>query len=126
MEVKFQQLVKGMLSSILHYFCKAFSLFPLFYESPLSSKVVLTGLCQAIFTSTCCVFQYMRSKREIGHGLSEGTFYYLRPVKCVSSKANHKSSSSTAFEWHIRLGHPNFNKLKLMVPSLDSSSQFLV
>lgn len=32
--------------------------------------------------------------------------------------------SLSTFEWHIWLGHPNLNKLKLMVPSLDNVYRF--
>lgn len=55
--------------------------------------------------------------------MSDGSLYYLHPVKHASSKAGLESPPSNAFQWHVRLGHPHLKKLKLMIPNLHSVSQ---
>lgn len=99
-------------------------LVPSFPISLLSVKQLCsTRLCHVIFTPSCCIFQDMRSKRVIGRGWLDGTLYYLWPAQQVISNASLCSSSSTTLQWHLRLGHLNLNKLKLMMPSLCSISQ---
>lgn len=98
---------------------------PSFPMSLLSIKrLCSTGGCQVIFTSSYCVFQDTKSKSEIGCRWSDGHLYYLKTASHKASQASLGSTSSTSFEWHLRLGHPNLNKLKLMVPSLQHVSQF--
>lgn len=41
-------------------------------------KLCSKGSCQVIFTSTCVFHDTKR--REIGHGSSDGTLYYLQPI----------------------------------------------
>lgn len=99
-------------------------LVPSFRINFLSVKLLCsTRLCQVIFTHSCCIFQDMRSKGEIGCGWLDGTLYYLWPAQQVIPNASSCSSSSTTLQWHLRLGHLNLSKLKLMMLSLSSISQ---
>lgn len=98
-------------------------LVPSFPTSLLSvNKLCSTGSCQVIFTPTCCIFQDTKTMKEIGRGLSDGNLYYLRSTTHISSAASHGTSMSTALKWHFRLGYPNLNKLKLVVPFLSNVS----
>lgn len=98
---------------------------PSFSLSLLSVKQLCTNrCCHTIFTSTCYIFQETKNWREICRGLCVGTLYYVLPYTRESPKVNNSSTPSTAFKWHLRLGHPNANKLKMMVPSLSSVSPF--
>lgn len=66
---------------------------------------------------------YFRTQsKEVGYGLSDGRLYYLWPLQHGLSSTS-LGVSSTALEWHLRLGHPNLNKLRLMVPSLTTVSK---
>lgn len=60
-------------------------------------------------------------RKEIGRGFIDGRLFYLCTGHPVSSKAA-LTSSSSAIDWHVRLGHPNPNKLKLLVPCLRQVS----
>lgn len=74
--------------------------------------------CEVLFTPTGCIFQEGMEGKEIGHGWSDGALYYLCATQCNSAAIGSGVSSSTALEWHFKLGHSNLNKLKLLVPSL--------
>lgn len=60
-------------------------------------------------------------RKEIGHGWSDGALNYLCATQCNSAAIGSGVSSSTALEWHFKLGHSNLNKLKLLVPSLHGA-----
>lgn len=97
-------------------------LVPSFPMSLLSvTKLCSNNLCQVVSTSTCYSFQDTRRKTEIWCGFIDGRLFLCTGHPDSSKVA--LTSSSSAFDWHVRLGHPNLNKLKLLVPSLQQVSQ---
>lgn len=78
--------------------------------------------CHVLFSSTHCLLQDATSKRQIGCGFSRRKLYYLSTNKTASSTIAVFSPKLSAMQWHVRLGHPNLNKLKLLVPTLGSVS----
>lgn len=60
------------------------------------------------------------SRRVIGCDRSKGKLYYLQIKQPELLKASVSTATADALDWHIRLGYPSLNKLKLVVPSLGS------
>ncbi|KAF5472720.1 hypothetical protein F2P56_009414 [Juglans regia] len=64
----------------------------------------------------------LKTGNKIGTGHETGGLYYL-DVKLSPTRAL-TSSSSSAYEWHCRLGHPSLSLLKLQVRNLGNVSPF--
>ncbi|TQD71560.1 hypothetical protein C1H46_042906, partial [Malus baccata] len=83
--------------------------------------------CLAIFSPTHCWFQDIRTKALIGHGRERGGLYYLDlPPDCEKTsyscqvEAKQFEASEKIWLWHKRLGHPSFQYLQYLFPSLFS------
>jgi hypothetical protein len=84
--------------------------------------------CCAIFFSTHCLFQDILTKKLIGLGRERGGLYYLDLKEAPVLEAGHVyqvgTEESKAREkiwlWHRRLGHPSFQYLQHLFPSLFS------
>lgn len=84
------------------------------------SKLTKLLNCSVTFYPSSCVFQDLKTKRTIGGGHESDGLYYLDSGPRAGAVALH--SSVSASQWHCRLGHPSLQKLKLLVPSLQSLS----
>ena len=83
--------------------------------------------CLAIFSPTHCWFQDIQTKALIGHGRERGGLYYLDlPPDCEKTsyscqvEAKQFEASEKIWLWHKRLGHPSFQYLQYLFPSLFS------
>lgn len=83
--------------------------------------------CNALFSSSKCVFQEKSMKRMIGNANYLGGLYLLEvePDNCKAmhtqlgvSSRRHSNSTDVILLWHKRLGHPNFVYLKHVMPHL--------
>ena len=105
------------LSSVLHV--------PSFPISLLSiSRITRNQNCSVTFFPSHCVFQDLLMRRTIGNGREENGLYLLEPQE-QPHKAHHStlagSTSNDILLWHRRLGHPAFDLLKFLFPSLLSN-----
>ncbi|CAL5418427.1 unnamed protein product [Camellia sinensis] len=103
------------LSSVLHV--------PTFSTNLLSVSSLTTSLnCSVTFFPTHCVFQDLATGKTIGNGRAQGGLYFLDAVPPVvpsqALKCTIGSSLSLLHQWHRRLGHPSFNVLEKLFPSL--------
>ncbi|KAF3772292.1 hypothetical protein EJ110_NYTH58301 [Nymphaea thermarum] len=72
-------------------------------------KFTKTTNCIVVFLPTCCAFQDPLSRKLIGVGnLSGGLYHLLLPTNSHALFAS--PSNKTTHIWHMRLGHPSFDK----------------
>ena len=96
------------LSSVLYIPHFLFNLFSI-------SKFTKLLNCAAIFLSTHCIFQDLKTGKIIGGGHEASGLYYLDRCGCSSLVASHLSISP--LQHHCHLGHPPLQNLKSLVPS---------
>ncbi|XP_042946557.1 uncharacterized protein LOC122279793 isoform X1 [Carya illinoinensis] len=103
------------LSSVLHAPSFPFSLLSI-------SRITQSLQCSVTFYPSSCVFQDLKTGNKIGTGHEAGGLYYLdvqqSPTRALTTP------SSSAFEWHCRLGHPSLSLLKCQIKNLGSVSPF--
>uniref|UniRef100_A0A1S8ADA3 Uncharacterized protein n=1 Tax=Citrus limon TaxID=2708 RepID=A0A1S8ADA3_CITLI len=89
------------------------------------SKLTFDHNCQVIFQSSCCKFQDLTSGKMIGGAKMGGRLYFFNNGStygrqdlqtCFNSIS--VVNDSKIMLWHYRLGHPNFQYLKLLLPKL--------
>jgi hypothetical protein len=69
------------------------------------SKITKALNCSVSFYPSLCIFQDLKTRRMIGMGHEVGGLYYLDLAPSVPPRALQSStSSSSAFQWHCRLG----------------------
>ena len=78
------------------------------------SKLTKLLNCVAIFLSTHCIFQDLKTRKIIG-GHETGGLYYLDWRGSSTLVASHLSISP--LQHHCHLGHPSLKNLKSLVPS---------
>ena len=89
---------------------------PNFHFNLLSiSKLTKLLNCAAIFLSTHCIFQDLKTRKIIGGGHEGDGLYYLDWRGSSSLVAFHLSISP--LQHHCRIGHPSLKNLKSLVPS---------
>lgn len=86
-------------------------------------KLCSSSNYQVVFNNNGCVFQEIKSQREVGRSWNDGMLYSLHVGQPISTKNAAISPSSHVFHWRVRLGLPSLSKLRLMVPSLGPISQ---
>jgi hypothetical protein len=82
----------------------------------LISKITKALNCFVSFYPSLCIFQNLKTQRMIGVGNEVGGLYYLDLAPSIPPHA--LQSSTSAFQWYYRLGHPSLPMLKHQVPSL--------
>ena len=78
------------------------------------SKLTKILNCAAIFLSTHCIFQDLKTGKIIGGGHEAGGLYDLD--RCGSSRLVASHLSISPLQHHCRLGHPSIQNLKSLVP----------
>ena len=96
------------LSSVLYFLDFPFNLLSI-------SKLTKLLNCAAIFLSTHCIFQDLKTRKIIGGGHEAGGLYYLDWCGSSSLVASHLSI--LPLQHHCRLGHSSLQNLKLLVLS---------
>ena len=79
------------------------------------SKLTKLLNCAAIFLSTHCIFQDLKTGKIIGGGHEAGGLYYLD--RCGSSCLVASHLSISPLQHHCHLGHPALKNLKSLVLS---------
>ena len=79
------------------------------------SKLTKILNCAAIFLSTHCIFQDLKTGKIIGGGHEAGGLYYLD--RCGSSCLVASHLFISPLQNHCRLGHPSLKNLRTLVPS---------
>ncbi|KAL5777605.1 hypothetical protein ACOSP7_010531 [Xanthoceras sorbifolium] len=88
------------------------------------SKLSKESNCRVIFFDSHCEFQDQISGKKIGSARMMDGLYYFDDGPYSNKKAQGMSSvsSSSVFEqimiWHFRLGHPSFQYLRYLFPTL--------
>ena len=105
------------LSSVLHV--------PNFTTNLLSiGRITRDKNCSVTFFPSHCVFQDLITGRMIGSGREENGLYLLESQD-QQQVAHHttqtRSTTGDIMLWHRRLGHPSFNLLKHLFPTLSSN-----
>jgi transposase InsO family protein len=95
------------LSSVLHVPGFPFNLLSI-------SKITKALNCSVSFYPSLCIFQDLKTRRMIGMGHEVDGLYYLD----LAPPSRALQSSTSALQWHCRLGHPSLSTLKHQVPSL--------
>jgi hypothetical protein len=85
------------------------------------SKITKALNCSISFYPSLCIFQDLKTQRMIGMGHEVGGLYYL-DLTPTSSRALQSSTSTSALQWHCRLGRPFLPTLKYQVPNLRHES----
>ena len=88
------------------------------------SKLTKDEHCQANFFADHCSFQDLLTGMMIGSASESNGLYYLDGDLSKNSRYGNKMSLSRTSElelWHQRLGHPNFNYMSKMFPSICSN-----
>jgi hypothetical protein len=98
------------LLSVLHVLGFPFNLLSI-------SKITKALNCSISFYPSLCIFQDLKTQRMIGMGHEVDGLYYLDLARSVPPHA--LQSSTSALQWHCRLGHPSLPTLKHQVPSLS-------
>jgi hypothetical protein len=80
------------------------------------SKITKALNCYVSFYPSLCIFQDLKTRRMIGMGHEVGGLYYLDLAPSVPPRA--LQSSTSALQWHCRLGHPSVPTLKHQILSL--------
>ena len=95
------------------------------------SQLTKKSNCSAKFLSSHCVFQDLSSGKTIGSAKEREGLYYFdetdvlgqsSPTVCNSTSY---SKDSELLLWHKRMGHPSFQYLKHLFPSLCSNKTIL-
>ena len=96
---------------------------PNFPLSLLSVSSITKSLnCRAVFEPTFCVFQELKSGRVLGTGTERDGLYYLdNKVAPLALSTVSTSNTDELLLLHHRLGHPSFQSLGRMFPSLFTS-----
>ena len=84
------------------------------------SKLTKILNCAAIFLSTHCIFQDLKTRKIIGGGHEADGLYYLD--RCGSSHLVASHLSISPLQHHCRLGHPSLKNLKSLVLSCQIES----
>ena len=84
-------------------------------SSDLISKLTKILNCAAIFLSTHCIFQDLKTGKIIGGGHEADGLYYLD--QCGSSRLMASHLSISPLQHHCHLGHPSLKNLKSLVLS---------
>ena len=79
------------------------------------SKLTKILNCAAIFLSTHCIFQDLKTGKIIGGGHEASGLYYLDQCGFSCLVVSHFSISP--LQRHCRLSHPSLKNLKSLVPS---------
>ena len=87
------------------------------------SKLIKGKRCRVIFDEIGCTFQDLNSGRTIGNSKEWDGLYYLEGSNRRKRGANKALASShcnneDVLLWHQRLGHPSFDYMKHLFPSL--------
>lgn len=114
------------------------------------SQLTNSSNCDAIFSSSKCLFQDRATKKTIGRCSARHGLFYLNadlvsdstfPFKCPNkydqeySFLGHPSSSCFGFKhcnkfdlWHSRLGHPSKSRFNFMIrnsPNINANKEFV-
>lgn len=86
-------------------------------------KLTKDLLCNVVFNSNSCILQDKKSGRTIGHAREWNGLYYMEDLNLpIKSHSLISESSMTSKEkvqlFHYRLGHPSYQVIKLLFPSL--------
>ena len=87
------------------------------------SKLIKGKRCRVIFDESGCTFQDLNSRRTIGNSKEWDGLYYLEGSNRRKRQANKAlvsshSNNEDVLLWHQRLGHPSFDYMKHLFPSL--------
>ena len=87
------------------------------------SKLIKGKRCRVIFDESGCTFQDLNSRRTIGNSKEWDGLYYLEGSNRRKREANKAlvsshSNNEDVLLWHQRLGHPSFDYMKHLFPSL--------
>lgn len=82
------------------------------------SALTTSNSCQVSFTHNSCIIEDISKAMQIGIGKRFGNLYILDlAFPCTTFSSCNSIVSSTL--WHSRLGHPSFDKLKLLSSTLS-------
>ncbi|KAK4254159.1 hypothetical protein QN277_020331 [Acacia crassicarpa] len=88
------------------------------------SQLAKEERCRVNFFATCCSFQDLLTGTTIGSAKELDGLYYLGETESPKIQSCNKVSlprSDNLELWHKRLGHPNFNYMSQLFPSLISN-----
>ena len=95
------------------------------------SQLTKRSNCSAKFLPSHCVFQDLSSEKTIGSAKEREGLYYFDETK-VFGQSSPTICNSTSYPkdselllWHKRMGHPSFQYLKHLFPSLCSNKTSL-
>ncbi|XP_042946560.1 uncharacterized protein LOC122279793 isoform X3 [Carya illinoinensis] len=94
---------------------------PKYYMEEILPKLKKAKVVGLVLADGGCL-QDLKTGNKIGTGHEAGGLYYLdvqqSPTRALTTP------SSSAFEWHCRLGHPSLSLLKCQIKNLGSVSPF--